>query len=67
MQALSRNDPNSTGPGILPISLNMMLCSPSPRDFSSFLTQRRDATTEGMLAKKVMKMARNMINTKGRK
>ena len=64
MQTLSKNDPKSIGPGMLPISLNMMLCNPSPRDFSSFLTQRRETTTEGMLARKVMKMARNCIRIK---
>jgi len=63
-QVLSKMYPKTIGPGILPTSLIMLLCSPRARDFSSSETQRRITKIEGIAAKKVRKMPMNWMTTK---
>ena len=57
--------PNRIGPGMDPTTLRMMLCRPSARLLSSSRTALSDATTLGIVAKKVRKTPQNWTMMKG--
>ena len=57
--------PKRIGPGMEPTTRRMMLCSPSARLLSSSCTALSDATTLGIVAKKVRKTPQNWTMMKG--